>query len=389
MNLKLIYRRNQTATHYRISLLSLSKVLWLLSIVILVTACGGGSDSPTPFVPVDNSQGHNDDSSSNDDSDEPLEEGTPDSDDGNTEDEDSGENNGDNQDSGDEPPTTMAVTKRSDVNTVGQGETAIIIYDVLNANSSFDVDYSIAFNGGGMSAYATVVSDLAAKTITLTAEIPDNVVQIGTVDFSLSITDEAGTTISLEHHLDVTNADAEPQLKQLQAYVNGMAPFLDLNEERLLVERFAKLHMMANPGDGAYNAKELERKFNIVSQSPLSATLSDSIAEAINLLAGYQDMDPLATEVEIQDFITAQRGNLQRYIATVTDTLQSLLLNLDGDIPPIPTDTVYISPENNTVSLFIGNPHLGQFNDETWSYSEDYQFMNDISFPANSTCTAL
>lgn len=387
MNLKLTNHSNQLATHYRLSLLSLSKVLWLLSIVILVTACGGGSDSSTPSVPDENPSEYNEDAGGNDNSDGPLEEETPDPDDENTPDDGNG-NEQDDQDPGAQPPPPMTVAKRSNVNTVDQGETAVIIYDVLNADSAFDVAYSISFNGGGMSAYATVVSDLAAKTITLTAEIPDNVVQIGTVDFSLTITDEAGTAFTLEHHLDVTNADAEPQLKQLQAYVDGMAPFLNLDEERFLVERFAKLFMMANQGDGTYNAKEIERKFNVVSQSPLKATLSDSIAEANNLLAGYQDMDPLATEVEIQDFITAQRGNLQRYIATVTDTLQSLLLNLDGDIPPIPTDTVYISPETNTVSLFIGNPHLGQFIDESWIYSEDYQFMNDISFPANSTCTA-
>ncbi|MEG3765022.1 hypothetical protein [Alteromonas sp. 14N.309.X.WAT.G.H12] len=340
-------------------------MFWFLTL-LSVTACGGGgSDS----VSTDNNSSTETGNTGDED----------------TGDEDTGDEDTGDEDTGDEdePTISMTATRVTSYSEIDEGEQIDIVYQLENPTGTFSVTLEPTLIGGASTASYSASTDESAETVTLSLQAEDESVKLGRILMSVTIEDEAGTTVTFDEDILATNPSGEEKIANVQAYIDGLDSFLSFTEEDELVDRLRLLSLMMNSGVAAND--EYYDSVSSLADSTLSSALESSLDEATSLISSYEDME--SDELDLDAFIATQQEVLDEYAEPVAEQVNTLTSNIDG-LSGLTVSEVYIDQNMGTVSMFVGNSLLGSFVDGEWQYDDDYAFMNDISFPYTASCSA-
>ncbi len=367
-------------------------VVFFILTILSVTACGGGgggsTDTPTTNPPVTGGNGGGDggsDDGGSDDGDSDTGEDDGDSGDGDT---GGGDDGGEQPDPDPEPEPEplpdMTATRSASVSEIDEGEQATIVYQLENPNGSVTVELEPTLIGGASAASYSSSFDESNNTVTVTLQTEDDVIKLGRIQLVVTITDEAGTVVTFNEDVYAKNASGEDKIANVQAYVDGLAGFLEFNEEDVLVGRLNTLSLMMNLGVGAQS--DAVESVATLTDEYQQEQLEISVDEAQRLIESYQNME--ADEIQLDDFILSRKDILKEFASPIAELVNAVANNVGGALPELSVGDIYIEQETGTVSMFVGNPAFGSFEDGEWRYSESYAFMNEISFPYTATCNA-
>lgn len=374
------------------SQMNFKTIVFFILTILSVTACGGGgggsTDTPTTNPPVTGGNGGGDGGSDDGDGDSDDGDGDTGEDDGDSGDGDTGggDDGGEQPDPDPEPEPApdMTATRSASVSEIDEGEQANIVYQLENPNGSVTVELEPTLIGGASAASYSSSFDESNNTVTVTLQTEDDVIKLGRIQLVVTISDEAGTVVTFNEDVYAKNASGEEKIADLQAYVDGLAGFLEFNEEDVLVDRLNTLSLMMNPGMGAQS--DVVESVATLTDDYQREQLGNSVEDAQRLIESYQNME--GDEIQLDDFILSNTDILKEFVSPVAELVNTVASNVGSALPELAIGDIYIEQETGTVSMFVGNPAFGSFEDGEWRYSDSYAFMNEISFPYTATCNA-
>lgn len=374
------------------SQMNFKTIVFFILTILSVTACGGGgggsNDTPTTNPPVTGGSGGGDGGSDDGDSDDgDSDTGEDDGDSGDGDGDTGGGDDGGEQPEPDpepEPTPDMTATRSASVSEIDEGEQANIVYQLENPNGAVSVELEPTLIGGASAASYSSSFDESNNTVTVTLQTDDDVIKLGRIQLVVTITDEAGTVVTFNEDVYAKNASGEEKIADVQAYVDGLAGFLEFNEEDVLVDRLNTLSLMMNPGVGA-QSDAVESVATLTDDYQLEQ-LESSVEVAQRLIESYRNME--GDEIQLDDFILSNTDILKEFASPVAELVNAVASNVGNALPELAVGDIYIEQETGTVSMFVGNPAFGSFEDGEWRYSDSYAFMNEISFPYTATCNA-
>jgi hypothetical protein len=354
-------------------------LLMALLMSLGLTACGGGgSDSssgvistPTPID--DGSDGGGSDGGGSDGG------GSDDGGDG-----------GDGGDDGSPDPTDpgepMSVTKVSNQSEFDEGENGEVSYQVADFGEQLSLTYSVsALGSAGSVAYSADV-DQTTGLATFNFIVPDDIESLGEFHVTLNFEDFAGDSASISDVISLVNTSGEAKVAELIAYVENLEEFMALEEPALLLERAEKLNLIINADEQQVASQSAADSLYSAIDSDIESELMISMGESTEVWSGYENL--VYTESDVEAMLNANSDLLKDYMAPLLEVIEGHLEAVSSVMPTPAMSEVYIDAENNLMSIFVGNPSLGDYENGVWKYSDEYAFLQEISFPYTATCNA-
>lgn len=224
----------------------------------------------------------------------------------------------------------------------------------------------------------TVTTDNTGKKITI--EMGDIYVN-GDLSFTVTGKDNSKSD-SVNVTLSVINTSVVATLDKLTTLTTSFNSLSGVTEERNILSRLNDLSVL----------------LGVITQSTASARIDsiDSLLDETAYLA-------LSSALEQQDYAALYQAGTDEQ--TLNEVLASVELNLSlysaqlysllidaqqvlGEeiIPTFPDNGFYFDVENKTVSRFWMNPLIGQVIDGTYSFSDEYVYLEAVLFPESQLC---
>jgi len=208
----------------------------------------------------------------------------------------------------------------------------------------------------------------------------------GQVTASVVFTD--GEDRIQEFGLPVTliNTSAPDTIEGLKQIAQNVETFLTLAPESLLVSYASHLAVLINPDFGSEEQHQLIDAFN----ASIDHTLSAQILSDANAFEQLQSDYHAGTirETALSEATVHLTERLQTFASPLSENVNQALQQANGLIPEVSLDTVRYSEQLDMLSLFVGDPALGQYEGDTWIFNGTYQFLDPIVFPFTQTCNA-
>lgn len=334
-----------------------SKLASAILLGLLMTGCGGGSDSPastTDTPPTDTGSS-------------PPPSNPPPS----------------NPPPAPDPIPDLVVTM--DNNSVDLNELDSVALSFTHEGAQGDLSVSVEF---GDSAFAALLSsehsvEEGSGSVTLALGELEN---DGQVTANIVFTDGDDRSQAFELPVTLINTSAPATIQSFRRIAQNAETFLTLAPELLLVSYSSHLADLVNPNFGAEEQQQVVAAFNASVDETLSAQILNDANAFEQLQSDYHA--GTVTETALSEAAARLTESLQTFASPVSENVDQVLQQANGLIPEISLDTVRYSEQLDMLSLFVGDPALGQYEDDTWIFNETYQFLEPIVFPFTQTCNA-
>lgn len=334
-----------------------SKFASAILLGLLMTGCGGGSDSPasTPDTPPTDTGGS------------PPPTNPPPS----------------NPPPAPDPVPDLVVTMNT--NSVDLNELDSLALSFTHTGAQGDLSVSVEF---GDSAFAELISSehsVGEGNGSLTLSL-DELENDGQVTANIVFTDGDDRSQAFELPVTLINTSAPDTIESFRRIAQNAETFLTLAPELLLVSYSSHLADLVNPDFGPEEQQQVVAAFNTSVDETLSAQILNDANAFEQLQSDYHA--GTITETALSDATVHLSESLQNFASPLSETVDRVLQQANGLIPEISLNTVRYSEQLDMLSLFVGDPALGQYEDDTWIFNETYQFLEPIVFPFTQTCNA-
>ncbi len=307
------------------------KFLLIVSLVLALSACGGGKDKKDPVPPK-----------------EPTE-------------------------------PTLSITSSEASASLDEGDSFTFS---LTQNNDEDVSFTLSSNGIDVSDYLTYAIETQGKVHTVVMTIKELSTQ---AELKLDIKGKGNKTTAQSVYMDLTlnNESAHQKLFLINELQSLAENTMKAPEEKELISRLGKLAVMT----GRLTSKELDGvkySFSDLTTDEHIKTSRDLFASEVKAsLTIYDD------ESDIDEALRLVKLNYSNYFTPINKLIILLQDSLGSDLLPVKAlGSIYYSQQQDSgkVSQFVGNELLGGFTAGEWVFAETYGYLKDITFPENTTC---
>lgn len=247
---------------------------------------------------------------------------------------------------------------------IAENATTPLTVRVENAKNGATLTAKVV-NGGNV----VTVTPSGAGSFSLVAKEVDREISV-----ELEITAQDGSdatrTVTQRLAISVENTSFSASLARYQVIAANSDRILALTEEKAvskaLNDAATVLALKDNvavsaAGVSASNttSAELESLFN---QKSVESYLAGSISDT-ELTAAMNSIEGLMTE------------HVAPYVTSINAVMPTIAAQ---GVPTAPVQAWHISPELNTISLFVGNTSLGQVTDGAWVFKTDFEYLNGL-----------
>lgn len=252
----------------------------------------------------------------------------------------------------------------------------------LDLNESTNSTKSITYTFATEPERSYISATVAEQQLTITIDELENDEQT-----TLTVTGEVeGKQATVELVLTLTNRSAEVVISEATIWQeqSNVFKYDDL-------ENVAPKYIQAAYFAGAISLNDkqsLAEEFQATIQTARDIVNSIDVNQSLSSkLTQYQSST--ITESELAQALAQQKTVAQAQSGNILSAL-NLIAALNADAPSLPTSTYQYIPEYDVFSAIIGNDELGEFSDGKWSFTGNYQFLNQLvgALGTPSTCDA-
>jgi dsDNA-binding SOS-regulon protein len=284
----------------------------------------------------------------------------------------------------------MTVSKISGQTSFAEGERGEVNYQVDGYSDGLVLLPAYTLLGSAEKTEYSFDVDPVSGLVTISISVPADIERLGEVQYELTLEDATGDSVVLTDTISITNPSGEEKYVKLLAYQENLEEFLTLAEPVLLLERVETLSLMLNPevdnGETETSSQSKVDALYASTDSQLESDLKTSLFDAVEVISGYENL--VYSETDIDTLLNEVGSIMASFMEPVILIVESELMQVSEVIPPLSMQELYIDPTTGLISLFVGNPSLGEYNDGIWEFSPHYAFLEQISFPYTATCNA-
>ncbi|ATZ73289.1 hypothetical protein CWC33_06075 [Idiomarina sp. X4] len=204
------------------------------------------------------------------------------------------------------------------------------------------------------------------------------------VTVEVQATDSEGKSQSIAFELTTENTSGSASLQRLQSLMSSAQGVMELSEQALLVERLEELAVFFNDSYTVQSPSLLSQLSTEVSFEDARA-LEDWLNDSNYLVHEYNT--GAAMEANFPVFFDNAIPLIENYLGSISTVLQASIEAAAPITGNIELTDVYVSESGATVSQLVGNPALGEFQEETWVFKPAFEFLEAIAFPESQTCS--
>ena len=259
---------------------------------------------------------------------------------------------------------SLASTADSSINAVEQSSIKVNLIESTNSTQAVHYTFSTEPSNSAISA------SIEAQQLTI---------EIGQLEndeyTTLTITGEVEGKQSSEHLvLTISNHSANVVLEEVKVWLQRTKVY-QFDDADKLVPKYAQAAYFA----GAIGVNDKQK---------LIADYNTVVAAAKAAAGAIEQTDPLAVAVSNYKAATLTESGLIQVLSrhkaaaqTHSDTIigaVNAIAELSSDIPNLPVSTYQYIPQYDAFSAIIGNPELGAFTQDKWSFLNDYSMLNQL-----------
>lgn len=282
-----------------------------------------------------------------------------------------------------DPIPDLVVTMNS--NAVNLDELDSVTISFTHEGAQGELSVSVEFGDGAFSALLLSDHSVGESDGSLTLSIGD-LENDGQITAGIVFTDDEDRSQEFDLSVTLINTSAPATIESFKQIAENAESFLTLAPESLLVSYASHLAVLINPDFGAEEQQQLINAFNASIDDTLSAQISSDANAFEQLQSDYHAGN--ITETALFEATVHLAERLQTFASPLSENVRQVLQQANGVIPEISLDTVRYSEQLDILSLLVGDPALGQYEDEAWVFHETYQFLEPIVFPFTQTCNA-
>ena len=247
------------------------------------------------------------------------------------------------------------------------------------ANADGDVSLTVdGFVSDFTSEQYTVNVDNVGKTITV---VMGDIYVDGNLSFTITGQDNSESD-AVNVTLSVVNTSVVATLDKLTVLTTSFNNLSGATEDRNILSRLNDLSVLLGVITESTASARMQSIDSLLDETAYSI-LSNALEQK-----DYSALYQTGTDEEVlNEVLTAVEKNLSLY----SGQLYSLLIDAqqvlgDNIIATFPENAFYFDVDNNTVSRFWQNPSLGQVVDGSYSFNDEYDYLDAILFPESQLC---
>jgi hypothetical protein len=204
--------------------------------------------------------------------------------------------------------------------------------------------------------------------------------RMGSMSYDLTLTDSEGRQVTKNIDIIGINTSGVAVVAEFDTLHSNMVSFMPLYDERDVFERLTRLLSMINIEDSSASIEFFPVIDEIINRQIFHRSLDYE-----DMLRRYS-IGHIPEELLIE-YMAQTKAILRVHVESANSAINSLSMASNGLVPNIPLKDVYVADGYNMLSQFIGNPSLGQYDENgAWVFADIYAFLEDIALPSVETC---
>ncbi len=288
-----------------------------------------------------------------------------------------GGSDGDNEGSDTTATVPPKVETPSPTISLSLGQSSLAINEQEEAKVALTSDYT----GTGDIVYAITFAPILKE---LSAQIIDNELVItaselkNTLTSTLTVTASSSngdvTAINETINLSLINTSVDPLLAEVELWKDSEQVFKFDDFDNAITFYTKSAYFNGGLDNSAVTEKVAE--FTTIKQNALEQISSAEVTLLVNASANYQNNSISETELQailsnVKTLAGAQYNKLAQHI----NVLASLTNNTT---PALPSLTYQFNDRYQAFSGIIGNTQMGAFDGDTWTFNQEYLFLNTL-----------
>lgn len=264
----------------------------------------------------------------------------------------------------------LAITLTGVSERIAENSTTPLTVRIENAKSSATLTAKV-INGGNV----VTVTPSGTGSFSLVAKDVD---REASVELEITAQDGTDTTRTVTQRLTVSveNTSFSASLARYQVIAANAQRILALTEERVVSKSLNDA------------ASVLTLKNNVATTSTTAVNASNTTYADLETELGKKQVDAYLAGTINDTQLAAAMNNIETlmtaHVAPYVSSINAVMPIIAAQgVPAVTTKTWHISPELNTISLFVGNTSLGQVTDGAWVFKTDFEYLNGL---INSQC---
>jgi hypothetical protein len=336
----------------------LHKLIIISVLSFLLAACGGGGGG-------DSATGEGSAST-------PVTPTIPSDDEG--DDDNGAEDGGDEDGADDAEPATLSLTVSSQTVAIAELNSHTIS---LQANYTGDRELSFSANASTSVIMATVDEN----SLVLSIDDISSYNEQGTVTVTVSdgeVQDSQVITVAMQ------NTSLLEDISDIESFIVSLSTYYaaDISVQNVLTYYYeiAALLGEVTPTEASSELMLLSTELtdlqfdNADALFEISVELSDAVT------------NQTVTELDVTTWFSEVYDINSAYAQSASDAIEQARGATSNTVPSIPLDTVYTTGE---VSLFIGNPDLGEYSEGSFFFAPTYNYLQELTESSSAVCATL
>jgi len=323
---------------------NLKNILAIAVISLLLTACGGGGSESEP-VKIPDSGG-----------------------------------TGGGSDDGGETPTpeelSLSVNGTSSLNENSATSSKVTVNGAVGNIIVSSIKYDYTDSANLLATYDTNDNEVTINYSTKNLKTKNNSIKI-----TVTMRDEQMREIVWDETVVVVNTSGDEAASNIESIINYIPELTQLKSEKLLAERFGELATMINVKVSESGSLLADLESQVSDDYEISGWEEEANLKLSNYSDGTGSEEDLNVALMNIELYTG------RYFEDVSNVLNNASLALASLVDELDLGEVY-KTESGELSLFEGNPSLGQYIEEEWVFNEKSKYLTAIVFPESQLCNA-
>jgi len=278
------------------------------------------------------------------------------------------------------PATTLSFSLAETSREINeQEETKVIL--TLDYTGTGDISYAIAFS--------PEVDEVSAEVINNELIINVNELEnelTSTLSITVSSSNSDVTAIEKTLELSLTNRSVEAVLAEVELWKNSEQVF-KFDDFDNVVTFYTKSAYFNGGLDNSAIAEKIT-EFTSIKQNSMNKKSSTEVTQLAEASVNYQNNS--ITETELKEFLVNVKTLAGAEYNKLTKNINLLASLTNDNLPALPSVNYQYSDNFHVFSGIIGNTQMGSLVGESWTFNQEYQFLNTLipSLENTTTCEA-
>jgi len=289
-----------------------------------------------------------------------------------------GGNDGGGGGTGGETPETLSLTVNgsSSLNENSTTSSKVIVNGAVGDIVVSSIEYDYTDSANSLATYETNGNEVTINYITKNLKTKNNSIKI-----TVTMRDEQMREIVWDETVVIVNTSGDEAATNIESIVNYIPELTQLKSEKLLAERFGELATMINVKVSESGSLLADLESQVSDGYEISGWEEEANLKLSNYLDGTGSEEDLNVALMNIELYTG------RYFEDVSNVLNNASLALASLVDELDLGEVY-KTKSGELSLFEGNPSLGQYIEEEWVFNEKSKYLTAIVFPESQLCNA-